>query len=99
MIAVRFHRLASRELKSAYAWYRVRDVRIADRFLAAVDLAAMRIGRDPDSLPVERKHFRAVRVRRFPYRLIFERFGADQALVIAVAHTSRHPGYWRRRKS
>jgi plasmid stabilization system protein ParE len=99
MIAVVFHRLAAQELRAADSWYRKREAAVAGRFLNAVGAAAVRIGEDPDSLPIERRHFRSVRVRRFPYRLIFERYGADRALVIAVAHTSRRPGYWLRRKA
>ncbi|MBS0261417.1 MAG: type II toxin-antitoxin system RelE/ParE family toxin [Planctomycetes bacterium] len=97
MITVRFHRLASRELKLAQAWYRARDLRVGDSFLAAVDAGAERIALDPDSFPIERALFRAIRIQGFPYRLIFERCGVDQVLVIAVAHTSRRPGYWSRR--
>ena len=98
MIAVKFHRLAAQELRDADSWYQKREAAIAGRFLNAVDAAAIRIGEDPDSLPIERRHFRAISVRRFPYRLIFERLSADQVLVVAVAHTSRRPGYWIRRK-
>ena len=97
MIAVTFHRLAAKELRAADSWYRQSDAAVAGRFLNAVEAAAVRIGDDPDSLPIERRHFRSIRVRRLPYRLIFERLGADRVLVIAVTHTSRRPGYWLRR--
>jgi hypothetical protein len=99
MTAVLFHRLAGRELKSANAWYQVRNTGVGSRFLAAIESAVLRIERDPDSLTVERKYFRAIRVHRFPSRQIFERYGTDQVLIFAVAPTSRRPGYWSRRKS
>ncbi|MGC1275578.1 MAG: type II toxin-antitoxin system RelE/ParE family toxin [Planctomycetaceae bacterium] len=95
---VHFHRLAARELRTAHAWYRERDVDTAARFLVGVRAAVERIEQDPDSLPFERRHYRRIRVRRFPYRLIFERDRPDSILVIAVAHARRRPGYWSRRK-
>ncbi len=98
MIAVSFHRLAAEELRKAHKWYASRDPGVATRFQEAVDHAVTRICNDPDAQPVILKHFRGVRVRRFPYRLIFEQADAHRVLIIAVAHTSRRPHYWRRRK-
>ncbi len=96
-MAVRLHRLASRELRAAYAWYGRHDAVVAAKFLTAVDGAIIRIEADPESHPIESGHFRWVRVRRFPYRLIFERHERDMILVIALAHAYRRPGYWQRR--
>ena len=39
MIAVKFHRLAAKELRGADAWYRQRDAAVAGRFLNAVEVA------------------------------------------------------------
>jgi toxin ParE1/3/4 len=39
---------------------------------------------------------RRLLLHRFPYALIFE-LGHDECVVWAVAHTSRRPGFWRRR--
>ena len=35
-------------------------------------------------------------MKRFPYTIVYTEF-AEEILIIAVAHTSREPGYWRRR--
>jgi hypothetical protein len=35
-------------------------------------------------------------VDRFPYQIVLE-LRRESVLVLAVAHTSRRPGYWRRR--
>lgn len=101
MTALRFHRLATREMRAAHDWYRRRSAATAARFLQAIDVAVARIRRDPESLAVEFRRkgtFRTVRVQRFPYRLIFEQLGRDSVLVVALVHGSRRPGYWRRRK-
>ena len=97
MIPVEFHRLAANELRAASHWYAKRSPETAVRFELAVEAAVMRIRTDPDALPIERRHLRWVRVRRFPYRLIFEHREPQRLVVIAVAHASRRPGYWRRR--
>ena len=98
MIVVSFHRMAAKELREAHAWYADRDVDVAVRFARAVDDAIHRIREDAESHPLEFKHFRWARVRRFPYRLIFESHPDDRVLIIAVAHNSRRPRYWRRRQ-
>jgi len=93
-----FHRLAAREYRSARDWYRERSVEVAERFWIAVDQAVSRIVADADSLPVLTGTYRYARVRRFPYVVIVRRIDRGAVMVVAVAHTSRRPGYWRRRK-
>lgn len=96
-MTVSFHRLALRELRRALAWYRQRDRNVAIRFQTAVENAVDRMAADPESLPIEHRQARRIRVRRFPYRFIFESLGDDRIFVIAVAHDRRRSGYWRRR--
>ncbi len=42
--------------------------------------------------------YRRVLTTRFPYALIY-RAAADETVIVAVAHTSRRPGYWMDRES
>lgn len=93
-----FHRLAAREMRDAREWYADRNPDVATRFVEAADEAVARILDNPLSHPIERKHYRFVRLRTFPYRLIFEQPDDESILVIAVAHSSRRPSYWRDRK-
>lgn len=37
---------------------------------------------------------RQARVKRFPYRIVFQVAG-DRITVVAIAHHSRRPGCWR----
>jgi hypothetical protein len=39
---------------------------------------------------------RRVLTNRFPYAIIYLEYG-DETLVVAIAHTSRRPGYWKNR--
>ena len=95
---VTFHRLAAREYRAARDWYRQRSVETAERFCFAVDRAASRIASDIDALPTLTGAYRYARVNRFPYVLIFRQTAPGVVMVVAVAHTSRRPGYWRGRR-
>jgi hypothetical protein len=52
----------------------------------------------PEALPFLGTAYRWVHVSRFPYVLIFRSQPPGVILMVAVAHTSRRPGYWRRRR-
>ncbi len=98
MDSVRFHGLAAQEYRFAREWYRKRDASVAWRFREAVDSASNRIAADADSQPVLADDIRSIRVRRFPYMLVFVRESSDSLLVLAVAHAKRRAGYWKRRR-
>ena len=94
---VDFHRLALKEYDEACQWYAERSPDTAGRFKEAVDAAIRRISEAPESLPQTSGPYRWVRVQRFRYILVFRPRKDDEMIVVAVAHTSRRPGYWRRR--
>jgi plasmid stabilization system protein ParE len=96
MHEVVFHRLASRELRAASQWYRARSERACQRFRQAVLNAVDRIAANPHAHATLADPYRCARVCRFPYLLIFETRPNGTVFVVAVAHTSRRPGYWRR---
>jgi plasmid stabilization system protein ParE len=97
-VKVEFHRLADKEYDGAFKYYAERSPGAALRFKEAVDAAVRRIELGPDLLPRYSGPFRWVRVQRFSYILVFRRRGTEEIVIVAVAHTSRRPGYWRRRK-
>ena len=92
-----FHRLAAREYRSARDWYAERSPDVAEQFRIAVDRAVERIAAEPNALPRLGVNYRRVSVSRFPYVLVFRELTPKTVKVVAVAHTSRRPGYWRRR--
>jgi plasmid stabilization system protein ParE len=94
---VEFHRLALKEFDEAYNWYAQRSERAAQHFKEAVHEAVSRICESPESLPHYSGPYRWVRVRRCQYMLVFRPRTPDEMVIVAVAHTSRRPGYWRRR--
>ncbi len=97
-VRVAFHRLAAREYRSARDWYADRAAEAAEDFRMAVDRAMSRISTQIESLPKLGPVYRWVRVPRFPYVLIVRQRSRESVMVMAVAHTSRRPGYWRGRR-
>lgn len=94
---VSFNRLATNDYREAREYYAARSPEVAARFVAAVDAAINRISEAPESLPVISGKYRRVRVEKFRYVLVFYARTEYEMRVVAVAHTSRRPGYWRRR--
>jgi toxin ParE1/3/4 len=95
-IRVEFHRLALNDYDEACKWYSERSAETKQRFKAAVEAAVLRICDGPDLLPLFSNGYRWVRVQRFRYILVFRR-SPGEIVIVAVAHSSRRPGYWRRR--
>lgn len=84
------------ELDDAVAWYRARDGRVADRFVAEMMTARGNIIAYPNAWHSLGDGLRRYRLNGFPYGLIYVVDNAE-VLVIAVAHHSRRPAYWRDR--
>jgi plasmid stabilization system protein ParE len=100
--ALRIHQLAEDELADAAAWYEAKQPGLGTSMLELIDQAVERIrsGVLPSSPApgvTKAKNARRVLLRRFPYSIVFyER--EDQIVIVAFAHSSRRPGYWRSRK-
>jgi plasmid stabilization system protein ParE len=95
--SVTFHRLAAEEFRQARDWYARRSRRAAFRFIQAIDAALQQVAADPERWPLYDDRHHWVKTRKFPYLLIYRRAGEDRLTVVAVAHSNRRPGYWRRR--
>ena len=91
------HPLADAELADGAAYYAGEgDIELAERFIAEFE-KSIRLLRDHPSVgSVWRGKFRRLPIRRFPYSIVYCRRG-EALHIIAVAHQSRRPGYWRRR--
>lgn len=89
---------ASEELAAAVRWYEQRrygwGVKLFDAVTHAIEqiceypeIGSRRIGRWPN---------REWRVKGFPYKVVY-RIREHDIYVAAIAHTSRHPDYWKDR--
>jgi hypothetical protein len=101
-LILHLHKLAKAEIRAAATWYRGRGESLDRRFLAAVWNVLEKLETDAHSFAKLETQptgtpFRRVRLVGFPYLVIFE-VAANEVFVYAVAHASRQPNYWRRRK-
>lgn len=95
---VKLHPEARADLREAKAFYRSRSPLAALAFVHHVDQALARIAEAPLRHPAgeygTREH---VLPSRFPYTIVY-RLHPNHLIVIAFAHHSREPGYWRHRQ-
>jgi toxin ParE1/3/4 len=94
-----FHSEALRELRESQAWYAKQGAaEYGERLIELVDAKIKEIAAAPESFPLDtqRAWARRARILKSPYTLIFA-VHEDVAIVLAVAHGKRRPGYWARR--
>ena len=92
--SVTLHDEAAADYDAAFDWYLVRSPKAAVRFDEAVARALSEIARAPQRWPRGSYGTRRFLLRGFPYLLIYRENSPDAIQVLAVAHTSRRPGYW-----
>lgn len=93
---VRLLSVASQEMAEALAWYRQRSPRAAEMFWLKLHDARRSIVLYPFAAPAISANVRRFIVAGFPYDLIYAVL-ADEIVILAVAHHSRQPGYWKER--
>lgn len=98
---VRVSREAATEFEEAVFWYEQEEVGLGRRLIDAFEQAIRLLEEpNPSLVPVSHKTAEAgasqLILRRFPFSLIT--IEKDRTIiVVAFAHHSRKPGYWRRR--
>jgi plasmid stabilization system protein ParE len=92
-----FHPLARREVEDAAAHYEGERPGLGREFREEFEAALTRVRENPSAYSPEQGEFRACPLRRFSYTIFYADL-ADHVWVAAVAHQSRRPGYWARRK-
>jgi plasmid stabilization system protein ParE len=95
---VSFNRSAIKDYLEARDWYADRSADAAARFVDAVDAAVQRIVHTPDSLSLVSGKYRRVPLEKFPHSLIFYERAENDFRIVAIAHPSRRPDYWQRRR-
>ena len=99
---IRFHDEARDEAGDAADHYEGRQPGLGFRFRDSLRHAVALIARDPAMFPLHglaslRRPYRFVMLERFPYSDIYVETPAE-VVLLAVAHHSRKPGYWRHRR-
>jgi toxin ParE1/3/4 len=91
------HPEAENDLREAAEFYRVQaDESLAQSFLSAFEHSVNLLLKYPRVGAAWRGKRRYLMIR-FPYSLIYTVAG-EEIRILAVAHQSRRPGYWRLRK-
>jgi len=88
--------VASIELRGALAWYRQRSPRAAENLWLRVQDARRSIVLFPHAAPLIERRSRRFILSGFPYDLIYAAW-PDEIVIVAFAHHSRRPGYWKDR--
>lgn len=93
MMQYRFHPEALDEYEDAARYYADQDEGLKHRFIESVDT---RSRESPEAFPIIDDDFRRCVTGVFPYGIVY----IDEPgyiFIVAVAHSSREPGYWKGR--
>jgi plasmid stabilization system protein ParE len=96
---LRLHRRAVAEIDHEVDYYESRQAGLGEDLENEVDAVLSLILRFPRAAPAWRHHAdrRVAVLDRFPFTLPYQ-ISLDEIVVLALAHTSRRPGYWSRRR-
>ncbi len=98
MMRLFFAVAAREELDEAFSFLELQQPGLGYRFTSDVDEALTRIRKQPLAWHPLSKHFRRCHLRHFRYGVIYQIRG-EQVEILAIAHDSRRPGYWRNRQN
>lgn len=95
---VRIDSDAEAELEAAFHYYQKRREGLGHDFVDDYVHGTHVIAAAPTRWPEDRADSRARRFRldTFPFSLVYQIF-EDHCLIVAIAHQSKRPGYWRDR--
>jgi plasmid stabilization system protein ParE len=95
-VILRFHAAARKEAESAARWYAARSDTASNSFVNELALAMERIKAAPAAHALYMLGMRYRMLKRYSYLIVF-RATNESIRIIAVAHASRKPGYWKTR--
>ena len=94
--SIQFDPDARREFLDAMDWYDQENPSLGLEFFNEVDSTLKKIFTNPDTFSPFLFSTRRCLLHRFPYSIVYRDVGSV-IWVIAVAHTSRRPDYWKDR--
>lgn len=96
LLPVRFHSAARQELWHEVEFYDERGQGLGNELAAEVERVIRDIREYPELGTPDRVGTRRVKVHRFPFSIIYC-VQSEQIVLVALAHHSRKPEYWRER--
>lgn len=91
-----FHPDARLEYLGAVDFYELRRTGLGAAFTREVEATIQRILEEPTRWRTIEEDVHRCLTHTFPFGILYTIEG-DFVLIVAVAHSSREPGYWRRR--
>ena len=95
---VEYHPGARLEVIKAFEWYELHEAGLGVRFQEELAEAEKFVRHNPLLGQPHKLETRKWPLKVFPYNLVYSN-EPDLILVLAVAHYSRVPDYWRRRRA
>ena len=92
-----FHTEAAAEYDAAFDWYLERSPDAARKFDIEVERALGEVLQGPKRWAPGPFNTRKYLLRQFPFVLIYRERLSREVEIVAVAHTSRRPRYWKDR--
>lgn len=93
-----FGAAAEDDLRDAHQFYvQQASAAIGDAFAAEVKRVAELISSNPHLGTALNSRFRTYPLRNFPFQVIYQ-VRIDHIRIIALAHTSKRPGFWQGRR-
>ena len=96
MLEIEIHEDAENELKAAATFYEERERDLGLSFLRRLRQTFDDIITQPNAGTIVVNDIRRRLLRQFPYSVVY-RVESQRIFVLAVAHWSRKPGYWKKR--
>jgi plasmid stabilization system protein ParE len=95
---LRIHRLAVAEIDYEVDYYESRHAGLGAELEDELETAFELVLRFPEAAPQwkNRPDRRVLTLDRFPFTLAYQ-IVSDEIVILALAHTSRRPGYWSQR--
>jgi plasmid stabilization system protein ParE len=96
---LRIHELAVAEIDHEVDYYESRSAGLGAELEDEIDAVLETILQFPRAAPQwrDRPDRRVAALDRFPLMLVYQ-IKVDEIVILALAHTSRRPGYWARRR-
>ena len=103
MKPVKIGKEAAQEFQEAAAWYEREQEGLGERFITAFENALQLLEEENPPLTLVEGEAKAKGVRRlilhkFPFSIIVHELPTT-LVIVALAHHSRKPGYWKPRKA
>lgn len=95
-MTLHWHDEAQREFEEAAVYYESQVEGLGERFVPRIEATTARVLTNPLMPRCFDEDRSKVKAEQFPY-LIIDRAKEGQFQILAVAHMSRRPGYWKKR--